>query len=74
MARESASHESHRERSEYNEERALHSFLLCQNEEMWKQVCDALYCEASNVLVELYNLMPRRNADFIKAKGGATKY
>ena len=29
---------------------------------------------APDVLKEVYNSMPRRSADHIKAKGGATKY
>ena len=29
---------------------------------------------APNVLEELYNSMPRRSPDLIKAKGGVTKY
>ena len=43
-------------------------------EEMLKWVCEAWYSEAPNILEELYNSMPRRIADLIKAKGGARKY
>ena len=48
--------------------------MQCTKEEMWKRVCEAWYSVAQNVLEELYNPMTRRIADFIKAKGGATKY
>ena len=35
-------------------------------EEMWKQVCEAWYSVAPNILEELSNLMPRRIADPIE--------
>ena len=35
---------------------------------MWKQVCEAWYSVATNVLETLYNSMPRRIADIIKQK------
>ena len=38
------------------------------------RVCVAWYNVAPNVLVELYNAMPRRIADLIKAKRDATLY
>ena len=42
--------------------------------EMWKQVCEAWYCVALNVLEELNNSVPRRITDRIKAKGDTKKY
>ena len=39
-----------------------------------KRVCEAWYSVPQNVIEELNNSMPRRNADLIKAKGAATKY
>ena len=47
--------------------------MLCKKEER-KRVCEAWYSVASNVLEELYNAMPRRIADLIKAKRDATIY
>ena len=35
-------------------------------EEMWKQVCEALYSVAPNVLEDLINSMPRRIEDLMK--------
>ena len=43
--------------------------MQCKKEEMWKRVCEAWY----NV-TPINNLIPRRIADLIKAKGDATKY
>ena len=63
MARESARHEYHRERLEYNEE--IGNQMPCKKEEMWKLVCEARYCKALNVLEELNNSMPKRIADLI---------
>ena len=48
--------------------------MVCIIEEMWKRVCEAWYSVAPDVLEELYNLMPIRIVDLIKAKRGATKY
>ena len=48
--------------------------MPCKKEDMWKQVCEAWYSVAPNVLEELYNSMPRRIADVIKAKECAMKY
>ena len=39
-----------------------------------KRVCEAWYSVPPNVIEELYNFMPRRNADLYKSKGAATKY
>ena len=55
---------------EYNDE--IGNQMLCKKEKMWKQVCEAWYSVALNVLKELYNAMPI--ADLIKAKGDATIY
>ena len=41
---------------------------------MWQRVCEAWYSVAPKVLEVLYNLMPRKIANVIKAKGGAMKY
>ena len=35
--------------------------MMCIKEEMWKRVCEACYSVAPNVLVELYNSMPKEN-------------
>ena len=48
--------------------------IPCKKEDMWQQVCEAWYSVAPKVLEVLYNLMPRKIANLIKAKGGATKY
>ena len=48
--------------------------MMCIKEEMLKRVCEALYNVAPDVLEELYNSMPRRTANLIKAKRGTTKY
>ena len=48
--------------------------MPCKNGEMWKPVCETWYSLALNVMEELTNLMPRRIADLIKAKGDAKKY
>ena len=40
--------------------------MLCLKEEMCKRVSEARYSVALNVLVEFYNSLPRRIADFIK--------
>ena len=37
-------------------------------------MCEAWYSVPLNIIEELKILMPRRNADIIKAKGPATKY
>ena len=73
MAREFTRHESHREYLEYNEKKR--SVTKCYV----KRICleatlRAWYSIAPNVLEELYNSMPMRIADLIKAKKGATKY
>ena len=47
--------------------------MPCKIKNMWKQVCEAWYSEALNVLEELYNSMPRRIADLIESRGDATK-
>ena len=39
-----------------------------KKEEMWKQVCEAWYSVAPNVLEELYNSMPRRIANSLKQR------
>ena len=48
--------------------------VSCKIDETWKQVCEAWYSVALNVLEELYNSMRRRIADLIEANGDATKY
>ena len=48
--------------------------MPCKKEDMWKRVCDAWKSVTPNVLEELYNSMPRRIADLIKAKESAAKY
>ena len=47
--------------------------MSCKKD-MWKRVCKAWNNEAQNVLEELYNSMPSKIEDLIKAKGRATKY
>ena len=45
--------------------------MLCKK---MKRVCEAWYSVPPNVIEELNNSMPRRNADLIIAKGAAKKY
>ena len=55
---------------EYNDE--IGDQMPCKKEKMWKQVCEAWNSVALNFLEELYNTMPSRIADLIKAKEDAT--
>ena len=68
MAREFARHESHRQRLEYNKK------ILVTECHIKIRDVEASMSVARNVLKEFYNSMPRKSADLIKAKGGATKY
>ena len=47
--------------------------MLCKKKDMSKQVCEAWYSVAPNILEELYNSLPMRIEDLNKENGGATK-
>ena len=72
-ASEFARYKSNRERMEYNAEE-IGNQMSYKKEDMWKQVCEAWYSVVLDVVEELYSSMPRKNADLIKAKEGATKH
>ena len=65
MARKIARNEFHSKLLKYDEEN-IGNQLPCLKEEMWKQVCEAWYSVALNVLEELNNSMSRRIVDLIK--------
>ena len=46
--------------------------MMCKK--LMERVCKAWYSVPPNIIEELYNSLPRRNADLIKAKGAETKY